>query len=223
MNLIFFGPPGSGKGTYASRVGPKLGIAHISTGDILRAARDDPEYGETIRHYQDTGDLVPDEITISILKERIKHDDCKNGFILDGYPRNMEQVKALEKGGIKINMVINFNLPEDLIIKKILARRICKKCGKIYNIADIKVGKIHLPPILPKKQGICDECGGELIHRRDDNEQTIRERLEVYKKQTEPLIKYYKNKNLLKSIDVIGPPEIMVPIIIEEIKKNVKK
>jgi len=221
MNLIFFGPPGSGKGTYASRVGPKLGIAHISTGDLLRAARDDPKYGETIRHYQDTGGLVPDDITIKMLKERIRMDDCKKGFILDGFPRTIPQMQALEKIA-KIGLVVNFNLPERMIIQKTLARRICEKCGKIYNIADIRVGKVHLPPLLPKKEGICDDCGGKLIQRKDDNEATIKDRLNVYKNQTSPLIEYYNKKKLITTIDVIGSPDIMVPIIIREIKKHVK-
>jgi len=220
MNIIFFGPPGSGKGTYASRVGPKLDIAHISTGDLLRAARDDPEHGETIKHYQDTGGLVPDEITVAALKKRIKEDDCKNGFILDGFPRNIEQVKALEGSGIAIDIVIKFNLSEDMIVQKTLARRICKKCGKIYNVADIKVGNIRLPPLLPKKEGVCDECGGELYQRKDDNAETVRDRLNIYKEQTAPLIDYYNEKGLITEIDVIGPPEVMVPIIIEAIEKK---
>jgi adenylate kinase len=220
MNIIFFGPPSSGKGTYASRVGPKLGIAHISTGDLFRAEISEQTLlGKRVKTYVKSGGLVPDKITIDILKNRIKKPDCKNGFILDGFPRTMKQAKELKKFAT-INLVVNFNLPEDMIIKKTLARRICEKCGKIYNVADIKVGKIHLPPLLPKKEGIC-ECGGKLIQRKDDNEKTIRGRLEIYRKQTAPLIEYYKK--LLITIDVIGSPEVMVPIIIDEIRKNIKK
>lgn len=222
MNLIFFGPPGCGKGTYASRVSVKLGIVQIATGDMFRAeVAAGSKLGNLADSYMKKGELVPNEVTIKMLKERIAKPDAKNGVILDGFPRTIEQMKALEKI-MKIDLVIEFYLPEKMLIEKALARRICEKCGQVYNIADIRVGKIHLPPLLPKNKGICDKCGGRLIQRKDDNEKTIKDRINVYKKQSEPLLKYYKEKKLVKKIDVIGAPETMVPIIIKEIEKNVK-
>ena len=222
MNLVFFGPPGCGKGTYASRVSVKLGIVQIATGDMFRAeVAAGSKLGNLADSYMKKGELVPNEVTIKMLKERIAKPDAKNGVILDGFPRTIEQMKALEKI-MKIDLVIEFYLPEKMLIEKALARRICEKCGQVYNIADIRVGKIHLPPLLPKNKGICDKCGGRLIQRKDDNEKTIKDRINVYKKQSEPLLKYYKEKKLVKKIDVIGAPETMVPIIIKEIEKNVK-
>ena len=222
MNLVFFGPPGCGKGTYASRVSVKLGIVQIATGDMFRAeVAAGSKLGKLADSYMKKGLLIPDEVTIKMLKERIAKPDAKKGVILDGFPRTIEQMKALEKI-MKIDLVIEFYLPEKMLIEKALARRICEKCGQVYNIADIRVGKIHLPPLLPKNKGICDKCGGRLIQRKDDNEKTIKDRINVYKKQSEPLLKYYKEKKLVKKIDVIGAPETMVPIIIKEIEKNVK-
>jgi len=221
MKLVFLGPPGVGKGTYASRIAPKLNIAHISTGDLFREEiKKKTALGKKAEKYVKKGLLVPDEITTEMLKKRISKPDCKNGFILDGYPRTLNQAKELEKI-TKIDKVINFHLPRSILIKKISARRVCKNCGKIYNIADIKVGKIHMPPLLPKKEGVCDDCGGELYQRKDDDPKIVKERLIVYEKQTKPLIDYYKNKKILKNINVTGGPEIMVPKIIEIIKKNV--
>ena len=219
MNLIFLGPPGVGKGTYASRIAPKLEIAHISMGDIFREEiKKESEIGKKVKGYLEKGLLVPDEIVIEVLKERIRKDDCKKGFILDGFPRTIKQAEELEKI-TKIDVVINLSLDEDILVKKISARRICKKCGKIYNIADIKKGDIHLPPLLPKKDNICDDCGGELYQRDDDKEDVIKERLKVYHKQTAPLIDYYMKKGLLRNVKVVGGPEVMVPKIIEILKE----
>jgi len=223
MNLIFFGPPGCGKGTYASRIGVQLGIPQISTGDMFRtevAAK--TKLGKLVERYLKKGQLVPDDITINMLKERLKQKDCKNGFILDGFPRTIQQMKALEKI-TKIDLVINFNLAEEILIEKALARRTCVKCGAIYNVADIKRGKIHLPPLLPKKDNICDKCGSEIEQRQDDNYETIKSRQDLYRSQSEPLLEYYREKKMVKDIDVIGAPNIMVPIIIDVIKKNAKK
>jgi len=221
MKLVFLGAPGVGKGTYASIISKELGIAHISTGDLLREeVKKGSELGLKVKVYMERGELVPDELVNKMLEERIKKDDCKNGFILDGYPRTISQAKELEKI-TKIDLVLNIKLRKDILIKKLTARRVCRKCGKIYNIADIKEKGIHLPPILPKKEGICDDCGGELYQRLDDDPKVIKERLEVYEKQTKPLIEFYKKKRLLKDIEVIGGPEIMVPKIIEMIKKSV--
>ena len=165
------------------------------------------------------GILVPDDIVIGIIEQRLAQKDCKNGFILDGYPRTMEQAKALEQI-TDIDLVINLILPDDIMIEKTLARRICEKCSAIYNVADINRNDIHMPPLLSEKEGICDKCNGKIIQRKDDTEEIIKASLEIYRKQSEPLIEYYKNKGLLKDVKVIGPPEVMVPIIMDVIEKN---
>ncbi|MEK6887672.1 MAG: adenylate kinase [Candidatus Aenigmatarchaeota archaeon] len=219
MKIIFFGRPGSGKGTYASRIAPQLGIVHIATGDMFRAeVAAQTELGKLAEKYMKEGTLVPDDVTINMFKERIARDDAKKGFILDGFPRDLEQSHALEKI-TKIDLVVNFVIDEDIIIEKALARRICEKCGNIYNIADIKRGNIHLPPLLPKKEGICDKCGGNLYQRKDDNYETIKDRQDTYVKQSAPLLEYYRQKGMVKDVEVIGGPEQMVPIIIDVIKK----
>lgn len=214
MRLIIFGPPGSGKGTYSSRIAPKFGIAHVATGDIFREiAKSDTPLGKEIANYLKRGELVPDEIVIKILKERISKDDCKKGFILDGYPRTIPQAKALEKI-TKIDKIINLVVPEEVIIQRLSTRRICRKCGSIFNI-------LTLPP---KKEGICDNCGGELYQREDDKPEVIRERLKVYQKQTNPLLEFYKGKVPIvniecKSVDI--PPEIIVEKILKELKAKI--
>jgi len=222
MKIIFFGRPGSGKGTYASRIAPHLGIVHIATGDMFRAevATGTP-LGKLAEGYMKAGNLVPDDVTINMFKERIAKDDAKKGFILDGFPRDLEQSHALEKI-TKIDLVVNFVIDEDIIIEKALARRICEKCGNIYNIADIKRGNIRLPPLLPKKEGICDKCGGNLYQRKDDSYETIKDRQDTYVRQSAPLLEYYRQKGMVKDVSVIGGPEQMVPIIIDVIKKSIK-
>lgn len=226
MKKIFLGPPGSGKGTYSKRIAPKHKVPHISTGDILREnIKNQTEIGEKAKIYIDKGELVPDEIVIEMLKGIISQPDCEKGFILDGFPRTIEQAKAIQES-IKIDIVINLNLPEDILIEKICARRVCKGCGDIYNIADINRSGVKMPPMNPKQEGICDKCGDELIQRDDDNEEIVKQRLETYKKQTQPLIDFYKQAGLLKDVHITGPPEEMVEIIldvleeIEEILKN---
>lgn len=222
MHLIFFGPPGSGKGTYSSRAAEKLGIPHISTGDLFRAeVAAGSELGKKIENKLKNGILIDDETTNKILKERISRPDCRKGFILDGYPRTMNQGESLEKI-TKIDLVVNFVLDEEIIIEKTLGRRVCSKCGTTYNIATINRGKIKMPPLLPKTSGKCDKCGGQLVQRADDNEKTIRDRMKVYRSQSEPLLAHYRKIKLVRDIDVIGSPDLMIPIIIEAIKKNVK-
>jgi len=217
MNLIFLGPPGVGKGTYASRISPLLGIPHISTGDMLRnEVKRGSDLGKRANEFMAKGLLVPDEIVFEMLKKRLQQQDARKGFILDGFPRTLPQAKLLEKI-TTIDRIININLREQVLIQKIAARRICRKCGEIYNIADIREGEIHLPPLLPKKEGVCD-CGGELYQRDDDKEDVVRERLEVYKKQTQPLIDFYRKQGILKDFQVTAGPEQMVPKIIELIK-----
>lgn len=223
MNLIFFGPPSSGKGTYASGVSPILKIPKISTGDIFRLEiAAGTTLGKKVEKYLKAGELVPDDITNEVIKSRLKQKDCKKGFIADGFPRTIEQLKELEKA-VKIDLVLYFNWPKGILEQKAIARRTCEKCGEIYNIADIRMGKYRFPPVAPKKEGICDKCGGKLIQRKDDTIETFRERMKVYEKQSKPLIAYYKKQSIFKVIDVIGPPEVMIPIIIDVIKKSVKK
>jgi len=219
MNIIFLGPPGSGKGTYASRAAPKLGVAHISTGDLFREeVKKGTELGTKVKQIMEIGALVPDEVTIDVLKSKISQPESKNGFILDGFPRTIPQAEMLD-GEMKIDTVVNLVLPEEILIKKIAARRVCRNCGDTYNIADIRTDKIILPPLLPKEEGKCDKCGSELYQRNDDKEEVVAERLNAYKKQTQPLIEYYKEKGLINNIEVIGSPEIMVPIILEVLEK----
>jgi len=223
MKIIFLGPPGAGKGTYSSRIEEKLGIPHISTGDIFReAVKQGTELGKKVSEYMKRGELVPDEITIAVLKERISKPDCKKGFILDGYPRTIPQAEALEKI-TKIDIVFNLTINEAVLIRKLTARRICKVCGDIYNVADIRETidgvKYDMGPMFPKVPRKCDKCGGELIQRKDDTVEVISERLNVYKTQTEPLIKYYRKKKLLEDVFVNAGPEVMVPKLMAKLKK----
>lgn len=221
MKIVFLGPPGAGKGTYSSRIGKILGIPHISTGDIFReAVKNGTELGDKVSKYLKGGELVPDEITIEVLKDRIRRPDCSKGFILDGYPRTISQAKELDKI-TKIDIVLNLNLHEDILIKKLSARRICKVCGEIYNVVDIKETiegvEYNMASMLPKTLGICDKCGGELIQRKDDVINVIKERLNVYKAQTEPLINYYRNRRILEDIFVNANPEVMIPKIMAKL------
>ena len=219
MNIVFLGPPGSGKGTYSSRSAPQLGIPHISTGDLLReAVAKKTAIGKKAEGYMKKGELVPDGIIMDMVRERLSQRDAKPGFIFDGFPRTIEQADELERIR-KVELVINLRIPDKVIIQKILARRTCEKCGEIYNVADIHFGKVNMPPVLPKKPGICDKCGGKLVSRSDETEEIIKDRLDVYRRQTQPLIDYYKKKKLLRNVDVIGSPEVMVPIIMKEIRK----
>jgi len=226
MEKIFLGPPGSGKGTYSKRISPIRNVPHISTGDLLRNnIKNFTEIGQKAKEFMNRGELVPDEIVIEMLKNRIMQEDCQNGFILDGFPRTIPQAKILQELS-NIEAVLNLVIPEDILIEKACARRICKDCGDIYNIADINRLGICMPPMSPKQEGKCDKCEGELIQRDDDNEQTIKERLEIYKQQTQPLIDFYQEQNLLKDIKITSAPEVMVPIILkilEEIEKAEKE
>ena len=219
MKKIFLGPPGSGKGTYSSRISPILKIPHISTGDLFREhIKNKTEIGKQIKENMDAGKLSSDELTIELVKERLSKDDCKNGFILDGFPRTIPQAQALQKI-TNIDVVSNLIIPEEILIEKACSRRICKNCGDIYNISNINRCGVRMPPMNPKEKGKCDKCGGEIIQRADDNEQTIKDRLEIYKKETQPLIDFYKNLGILKDIKITSPPNEMVPIILEIIKE----
>ena len=196
MNIILLGPPGSGKGTQAKLIEERRGIPQISTGDMLRkAVGDKTELGIRAKHYMDSGALVPDELVIMITEERLKAEDCRDGFILDGFPRTVPQAEALDevlnKMNEKIDNALNIEVKEDDIIRRMSGRRICKGCGASYHI-------IFNPP---NEENICDLCGGELYQRDDDREETVRNRLKVYKDQTEPLTNYYREMGVLSSID----------------------
>jgi len=227
MNIIFLGPPGSGKGTYSTRIGRLLGIPHISTGDIFReAVEQGTELGNKVNEYLKKGELVPDDITINVLRERIGMSDCRNGFVLDGYPRTIPQAKTLDEL-VKIDLVINLKIHEKILVEKLSARRICINCGEIYNIADIKETidgvKYDMSPMLPKTLGICDKCGGKLVQRKDDSVKVIKARLKIYRKQTEPLIRYYMKRGLVEDIPVNEGPEATVPKIMKKLKPYTTK
>ncbi|MGG0239301.1 adenylate kinase [Bacillus rhizoplanae] len=196
MNLILMGLPGAGKGTQAEKIVAKYDIPHISTGDMFRAAmKDETELGLQAKSFIDKGALVPDEVTIGIVRERLSQEDCVKGFLLDGFPRTVAQASALEEImkdlGKKINYVLNINVDSGLLLKRLTGRRICKECGATY----------HLEFNSPAKEGVCDKCGGELYQRSDDNEETVANRLEVNIKQTKPLLDFYEELGYLKSIN----------------------
>lgn len=199
MNIIMLGVPGAGKGTISKELHEKYNLPHISTGDIFREnIKNNTELGKLTKSYIDTGKLVPDDVTINIVVDRLKREDCKDGFILDGFPRNIIQAdglkKALSDNNKKIDVVILVDGDIDKIIKRLSGRRVCEKCGTPY----------HIETLRPKVDGICDTCGGKIIQRKDDSEEVILDRINVYNEQTKPLIDYYKKDNLLKSVDGLG-------------------
>ena len=202
MKIIMLGAPGAGKGTQAKMIAEKYSIPHISTGDIFRAnIKNGTELGMEAKKYMDQGLLVPDELTVKILLDRVAKDDCKKGYVLDGFPRTIPQAEVLDKAlselGDKIDYAINVEVPDENIIKRMGGRRACLSCGATYHIE-------HIPP---KKEGICDVCGKELVLRDDDKPETVQKRLEVYHAQTQPLIDYYKEQNILKTVDGTQPME----------------
>jgi adenylate kinase len=202
MNLILLGPPGAGKGTQAQRIVEKYRLPQISTGDILRAAvKESTPLGTKAKGFMDQGQLVPDEIVIGIVGDRLKEKDCNSGFILDGFPRTIPQAEALRpiltKIGKAIDHVINIEVESEELIRRLTGRRTCKNCGAMFHV-------LFQPP---KKEGMCDRCGETLYQRADDKEETIRTRLKEYEKQTAPLIQYYRNKTTLRSIQGVGGPD----------------
>lgn len=199
MKLVLLGAPGAGKGTQAKKLIDKYKIPQISTGDILRkAVADGTPLGKEAKSYMDKGELVPDSVVIGLVKERLGQDDCKNGYILDGFPRNTSQAETLDKvlSEMKspLDIALSVDVSKDDLMKRLTGRRTCKSCQQMYNI--------HFSP--PKKEGVCDKCGGELYQRDDDKEATIKNRLDVYDKATAPLIDYYGKKGILKSVEGIG-------------------
>ena len=196
MKIIMLGAPGAGKGTQAHMIAEKYHLPHVSTGDIFRAnIKNGTELGKEAKDYMDRGELVPDEMTVRILLDRVAQEDCKNGYILDGFPRNIPQAevleKELEKLGEKIDAAIDMEVPDESIIRRMSGRRACSSCGATYHIVNVP----------PKKEGICDVCGEALILRDDDKEETVQKRLDVYHEQTQPLIEFYTQKGILKTVD----------------------
>lgn len=199
MRLVLLGPPGCGKGTQASQLAEYLNVPTVSTGDLFRAAvHEGTDLGRQAAEFMNRGELVPDCLTEGILKERIRKEDCARGFLLDGFPRTLGQAESLKEmlGGMSfvLDAVVDIRLGDDVIVARLCERRVCEKCGKTY----------HLVASPPKTAGLCDECGGALIQRTDDKPETIRHRLEVYRQQTEPLIAYYQQQDLLKTVDGNG-------------------
>lgn len=196
MRIIMLGAPGAGKGTQAKKIAAKYGIPHISTGDIFRAnIKNGTELGNKAKTYMDQGLLVPDELVVDLVVDRVNQDDCTNGYVLDGFPRTIPQAEALtealEKMGQKVDFAIDVNVPDENIVKRMGGRRACVTCGATYHM-------VYAPT---KKEGICDTCGGELILRDDDKPETVLKRLGVYHEQTQPLIDYYTEAGILKEVD----------------------
>lgn len=199
MRLVLLGAPGAGKGTQAKKLIEKYGIPQISTGDLLRAAvAEGTQLGKEAKSYMDKGELVPDSVVLGMVEERLKQDDCRNGYILDGFPRNTLQADALDKMlvslGMPLKAALSVDVPSDDLMKRLTGRRTCKACGQMFNI--------YFNP--SKEEGKCDKCDGELFQRDDDREETIRKRLDVYNSQTSPLIEYYKGRGILKSVTGTG-------------------
>lgn len=200
--LVLLGAPGAGKGTQAVRLADAAGIAHIATGDMFRGAvREGTPLGREVRRYLDAGRLVPDEVTISLVRERLSRPDCARGFVLDGFPRTVPQARALDRlldeAGTPLGCVIDLEVAEESLVRRLSGRRVCPACGASYNV--------YLAP--PRTEGRCDRCGAELVQRGDDREETVRRRLEVYREQTAPLIDFYRRQGKLRSLDGDRPLE----------------
>ena len=192
MKLILLGAPGAGKGTQADIIKQKLGIPTISTGNILRAAvKNGTPTGLKAKAFMDAGKLVPDEVIIGVINERLQESDCANGYILDGVPRTIAQAEALEQAGIRFDAVVALEVPDQRIVDRIGGRRVCERCAASFHI-------VHIPP---KTEGVCDACGGALVQRKDDSPETVLDRLAVYHKETEPLKGFYEARGVLKTVD----------------------
>lgn len=207
MNIILLGAPGAGKGTQATRISEKFGLPHISTGDIFRDnIKRQTKIGMLAKSYTDKGQLVPDEVTCEIVKDRLQNADCKNGYLLDGFPRNLFQAEELDKFS-KVDAVINIDIDLSLLMDRLCGRRVCKECGESYHVNFLN-GKT-----------ICEKCGGELYQRKDDNEETVGNRLNVYSEQTAPLIKFYTEKGVLRNVNGVGTIEEVFARICDALNK----
>ncbi len=208
MKIIMLGAPGAGKGTQAKRIAEKFGIPHISTGDIFRAnIKNGTELGKEAKKYMDEGKLVPDELTVRILLDRVKDADCSKGYVLDGFPRTIPQAEVLDSELAKLNEKVDYavdvDVPDENIVKRMSGRRACLNCGATY----------HLEYLKPAKDGVCDKCGSELVLRDDDKPETVNKRLKVYHEQTQPLIDYYSKKQILHTVDgTVDPDEVFKAI-----------
>lgn len=208
MNIILLGAPGAGKGTQASQICEKYNLKHISTGDIFREnIKENTPLGILAKSYIDNGNLVPDEVTIEIVKERVSCDDCKNGVLLDGFPRTVAQAEALKKF-LQVDVVIDISVPLEKLMRRITGRRVCEACKESFHVKN-----------LGDNQTVCPACGGKLIHREDDNEETVASRLSVYTKQTAPLINFYKRAGILKTVNGNQTPQDVFNEIVEALKK----
>ena len=210
MKIIMLGAPGAGKGTQAKQIADKYGIPHISTGDIFRAnLKQGTELGKKAKEYMDQGLLVPDELTCDLVMDRIGQEDCKNGFVLDGFPRTIPQAEALDKALANINekmdYAVDVDVPDENIVNRMSGRRACINCGATYHIVSIPT----------KVEGICDRCGEKVVLRDDDQSETVKKRLNVYHEQTQPLIDYYKEQNILRTVDGTQPMEDVFGAIVE--------
>lgn len=209
MNLILLGPPGAGKGTQAAKIIEKYNIPHISTGDIFRKnIKEGTKLGKKAQEYMNKGELVPDSLVIEIATDRLTEDDCKNGFLLDGFPRTVEQAVALDaflgQHGKKIDHVLDIDVPKEELMTRLIGRRVCKNCGATYHVTNMP----------PKAEGICDKCEGELMQRADDTESTVENRIEVYNKQTKPLLDYYDRLGNIAHLNgTIGLEELFAEIV----------
>lgn len=210
MKIIMLGAPGAGKGTQAKLIAEKYGVPHISTGDIFRAnIKNGTELGREAKEYMDKGLLVPDELTVRLLLDRVAQEDCKNGYVLDGFPRTIPQAEVLDKEltklGDSVDFAVDVDVPDENIVRRMSGRRACLNCGATYHIVNIP----------PKKEGICDVCGSELVLRDDDQPETVKNRLKVYHEQTQPLIEYYTGKGVLRTVDGTLPMEEVFDAIVK--------
>ena len=218
MRIVLLGAPGSGKGTEARILSEKLNIPHISTGDILRRAiAEKTQLGEKARSYVEGGGLVPDEVMVGLVEERLRKDDCKKGFILDGFPRTLAQAKnlqgTLEGLGSSLDLVLHLEAPVEVLVERLAGRRVCRKCQALFHVKNMP----------PKEEGICDRCGGELYQRPDDREEVVRDRFKVYKSKAEELLAYYQGRDILRTVSSgAGPQETFKEIgrAIEKIRDD---